>query len=1699
MTHLIVTLITILSMCVLFISPCSAVDKSGVKPNTISLPTGPGSIEGLGESFEPTLNTGTAKYAVGLKVPPGTAGHAPGLSLSYDGGSSNGPLGFGWKLGIPYIQRQTDKGIPRYVDGNNGIDDDLDGVVDNPEEIDVFINEIGEELVLTADGYYFCENEDAFIRYRKVGEHWEAHLPDGTLLEFGITPSGRIRDINSGNVFKWLLERRTDTNGNEIIYKYSSYTGNINTNQRYLSKIEYGPGSPPWSNFHFIVFKYETRKDWFEDCRSGFIVRTGKRLKEIIIGTQGPTLNGHASGDFNGDTVTDYLNRKYVLSYDAHPHWSLLTSVTWVGADNVSTYPPMVLGYTVSNPPDNVSAASEIIGAVNAPFQVMDNNLVDLVDLNGDALPDILITGGPRHIAYVNEGEIQDSGARAIQWRYVPEVAGEQAWGINLSSKTDIAHLSDMDADGLADLVYKSAVGDVYYFKNRADVSWGPRKLMSINDVQPPSPFGVLNVKTADLDFDKNMDIIQSISVGGGAYYRIWFNLGNQRYSKSVTVSQDSGYMLSQTGVHIADFNGDRVPDILRVRPTGLEVTAGLGYGKFAPTEFVPLSDYTLDVEYPGQVEKARLEDINGDGLVDLVIERAAPGQLWYWLNLGNYTLDKRRMIRGMPTGIGTNPEIRWADLNGNGTTDLIYADSYRDPRIQTVDIGELIGCVPKPNMLVSIENGIGRKTTIEYATSTRFLLDDAAKGHIWPNPLPFPVNVVAKMSVDDSMGNMYVKEFSYHDGYYDGAEKEFRGFAEVETREKGDASAPDLIIAFSFDTGAQIEALKGKTLKMKAKDAKNKVFYVEHNSWSTKTLHISAKGDGRKVTYPFQYDKTRDVIEKGNGTPVQIKWEYEYDDYGNMTRQMEHGRMDAGWDDERITETSYTAGYPNGITRWILRNVVEQKITDEDKVMAANSQNYYDKNTTLGSVSKGNLTMTKNWVKDNEYIKSARNDYDEYGNIISIYDPLYGTQPGHYRKLVYDAIFHSFPEREIIYTGNNVLPTLVFKASYDKDFGVVTSSTEFNGFTTTYGYDTFGRLTSITKPPDKQHTVEYDYVLAHDLGGGKIINWVETRQRDDSPGDGFLYSRSFYDGLGRKIMTRSEGEEPGQIVVSDTIQFNARRQAWKQYLPYFETGTLDFAAPTFNNGYSEHFYDALGREIRVNQPAVKGEIVYATTSYSPLMRTVHDENQTSPESEHYGNGMLYIEDGLQDKSNQRRLRKVIEIVRLSDTGDDISEQAEWVSTYEYNILGNLTAFIDSQGNKRIFEYDGLGRKTFMNDPDRGVMHYRYDEASNMTETVDAKVQKITYSHDGVNRLVSEDYHDEGRTFSANRSPDVEYHYDKPAGLIDLGDTSRGTAQNTIGHLSWVRDLSGEEHTSYDERGRESWVVKVIQNPATGLPVSYRTGMLFDSMDRVTTLIYPDNDRVKYVYNTRGLIEAVSGGPNGSVISGLSYNPSGQLSHMRYGNGINTAHEYDERLRLSSIKTFRMGNEVQPVLFYRYVMDGVSNILRINDLRPRALAPVNDSRRNTQIFGYDDLYRLSNAEYSFATPGNDDGHNGSISYRYDRTGNMLSKTSDINHINNGYSVTNIGQMKYGGTNGRSNRTGRNAGDEPGPHALTTTDNGEDKREIKYDDNGNMTALEGKTFTWDFKDRLSAVEDEKMRTEYIYDYTDRRIVKKVMPK
>ena len=87
-----------------------------------------------------------------------------------------------------------------------------------------------------------------------------------------------------------------------------------------------------------------------------------------------------------------------------------------------------------------------------------------------------------------------------------------------------------------------------------------------------------------------------------------------------------------------------------------------------------------------------------------------------------------------------------------------------------------------KPHIMRCHENGFGKKTEIEYKSSTWFYLQDKLKGEPWITKLAFPVQCVSKTIVSEAVTNVrFTAEYTYHHGYYDHAEREFRGFGRVE------------------------------------------------------------------------------------------------------------------------------------------------------------------------------------------------------------------------------------------------------------------------------------------------------------------------------------------------------------------------------------------------------------------------------------------------------------------------------------------------------------------------------------------------------------------------------------------------------------------------------------------------------------------------------------------------------------------------------------------------------------------------------------------------------------------------------------------------------------------------------------------------------------------------------------------------------
>ena len=122
----------------------------------------------------------------------------------------------------------------------------------------------------------------------------------------------------------------------------------------------------------------------------------------------------------------------------------------------------------------------------------------------------------------------------------------------------------------------------------------------------------------------------------------------------------------------------------------------------------------------------------------------------------------------------------------------------------------------------------MGSETEVEYKASTQFYLQDQKEGRPWVTKLPFPVHVIARVENRDLVSNTrLISTYRYRHGFYDGVEREFRGFAHVEQRDAelviGEFDLPPVVTKTWFHNGAY---LKEKKLEAYFKDPANQEFF---------------------------------------------------------------------------------------------------------------------------------------------------------------------------------------------------------------------------------------------------------------------------------------------------------------------------------------------------------------------------------------------------------------------------------------------------------------------------------------------------------------------------------------------------------------------------------------------------------------------------------------------------------------------------------------------------------------------------------------------------------------------------------------------------------------------------------------------------------------------------------------------------------
>jgi hypothetical protein len=229
--------------------------------------------------------------------------------------------------------------------------------------------------------------------------------------------------------------------------------------------------------------------------------------------------------------------------------------------------------------------------------------------------------------------------------------------------------------------------------------------------------------------------------------------------------------------IFLADMSGDGLSDLVRIRNADVCYWPNLGYGRFGAKITMP-SAPLFDTPEQFDPRRVRLGDIDGTGATDIVY-LSRQGAVIYFNEAGN------GWAVGIPVPLPLTEamdSVRVADFLGTGTSCLVWSSADPADARTSLRYIDLLQST-KPHLLNSVANGLGAQMTITYAPSTQFYLEDRRAGHLWATRLPFVVQTVAQVETVDAIAlTTSTLSYRYAHGFYDGVEREFHGFARVDT-----------------------------------------------------------------------------------------------------------------------------------------------------------------------------------------------------------------------------------------------------------------------------------------------------------------------------------------------------------------------------------------------------------------------------------------------------------------------------------------------------------------------------------------------------------------------------------------------------------------------------------------------------------------------------------------------------------------------------------------------------------------------------------------------------------------------------------------------------------------------------------------------------------------------------------------------------
>jgi RHS repeat-associated protein len=805
--------------------------SNAIEVPSISLPKGGGAIKGIDEKFTVNAINGTSTLSLPLPFSK-TRGETPSIEISYNSGAGNGIFGLGWNLSLSSIKRKTDKGLPQYLDEIDsdtylfsGAEDLVPEFKKNPDgsfEVDIqgdyIIHENNSIDGLSTIRYYKPRIESIFARIERWTEKstnrikWLITTKENVTTLFGWTEKSVIANPNDQTkIYEWLPEFIFDDKGNctQFLYKKEDETGFDDTllhnrnrlksgkltyTNLYLEKVLYGNKTPykqlgnafpSESDFMFqTVFDYGTtdintepadqvnpwdfRPDAFSNYKAGFEIRTTRLCKRVLLFHVFEEL-ALKPDKSDKKTLIKSLNFEYDTS--SEQDFTFLKTITSVGYIKKSDG-----AYSYKSLPPMEFAYQK--HDWNKEINTIDSE--DIINV-----PNGLDEQLYQFTDLYNEGLAGILTEQANGWFYKHNLGnGKFEQTRPVSAKPSFMglgkqlHLMDLDADGGRQLVSYGTV-PTGYFELDDDNEWFG--LTSFSEL-PNVNFNDPNIRMLDLNGDGKAELVLTED----NVFTWYTSEGRKGFSEARKTpkpfdEEEGPYVVfsdEKQTIYLTDMSGDGMTDIVRIRNGEVCYWPNLGYGNFGPKvalDNAPIFDFP-DAFNPAFI---RLADIDGSGTTDIIYLGKNKFTCWKNLN-GNQLSTTPFEIDPFPE-IDTQAKISVIDLLGNGVACIVWSSQSAKNTNAPIKYIDLMNS-RKPHIMISYKNNLGKEVALEYSPSTKFYLDDKLAGKPWITKLHFPIHCVSKVITQDKIsGYKFITEYKYHHGYYDHQEREFRGFGMVE------------------------------------------------------------------------------------------------------------------------------------------------------------------------------------------------------------------------------------------------------------------------------------------------------------------------------------------------------------------------------------------------------------------------------------------------------------------------------------------------------------------------------------------------------------------------------------------------------------------------------------------------------------------------------------------------------------------------------------------------------------------------------------------------------------------------------------------------------------------------------------------------------------------------------------------------------